>query len=123
MQHTSWLHCLAGEEYGRLWAWGNKPAQKGDYEAASPCIMSDLPQSMLEPVLVEEASKLGAEFRFYTEFIQFSETADGVRTTLRDRADGRTYDVHTKYMVGADGARSAVLAALGIPVVGRQLNT
>ena len=35
MQHTSWLRSLNGEEYGRLWAWGNKPSQKGDYEAAS----------------------------------------------------------------------------------------
>lgn len=53
MQHTSWLHSLAGEEYGRLYAWGNKAEQKGDYERASTCVMSDLPQSVLEPILVE----------------------------------------------------------------------
>jgi hypothetical protein len=57
MQHTSRLRSLNGEEYGRLWVWGNKPSQKGDYEAASPCVMFDLPQHVLEPILVEEAGK------------------------------------------------------------------
>jgi 2-polyprenyl-6-methoxyphenol hydroxylase-like FAD-dependent oxidoreductase len=123
MQHTSWLNTLAGEEYGRLWAWGNKPSQKGDYEMASPCVMSDLPQSYLEPVLVEEAEKAGAEFRFHTEFIKFEETANGVSTILRDRSNGKEFTVSTQYLIGADGARSAVLEALQIPIIGRQLNT
>lgn len=123
MQHTSWLNTLAGEEYGRLWAWGNKPAQKGDYEAASPCVMSDIPQSVLEPILVSEAIKIGAEFRFYTEFVKFEEGPKGVLTTLRDRSDGSEYKITSQYLVGADGARSSVLQALEIPVIGRQLNT
>ncbi|KAH7418074.1 putative FAD dependent oxidoreductase [Cadophora sp. MPI-SDFR-AT-0126] len=123
MQHTSWLHTLAGEEYGRLWAWGNKPSQKGDYESSSPCVMSDLPQSFLEPVLVDEVRKLGSEVRFSTEFVEFEETEDGVRTTLRDRATQKTFVIISGYLVGADGARSAVLDALKIPIVGKQLNT
>ncbi|KAF9762331.1 hypothetical protein IL306_003451 [Fusarium sp. DS 682] len=123
MQHTSWLNSLKGEEYGRLWAWGNKPSQKGDYEQASPCVMSDIPQSLLEPVLVQQASQLGAEFQFYTEFVSFEETEDGVKTTLRDRSTGEEYIVTSKYLIGADGARSSVLNQLGIPVVGRQINT
>ena len=123
MQHTSWLHSLAGEEYGRLWAWGNKPEQKGDYERASPCVMSDLPQSVLEPILVEEARKLGAEFRFYTEFVSFQEKGDLVETTIRDRASGQESVVSSSYLIGADGARSAVLDQLGIQIDGKQLNT
>lgn len=123
MQHTSWLNTLAGEEYGRIWSWGNKPSEKGRYEVASPCEMSDLPQSVLEPVLVEEARRLGADIRFSTEFVRFSQTEDGVVTTLRDRQDGREYSVRSTYLVGADGARSAVLDALEIPVAGRQINT
>ncbi|KAF2188156.1 putative FAD dependent oxidoreductase [Zopfia rhizophila CBS 207.26] len=106
MQHTSWLHSLASEEYGRLWAWGNKPSQKGDYESSSPCVMSDLPQSILEPILVEEVRRLGSEVRFSTEFVEFEEAEEGLRTTLRDH-----------------GARSAVLDALKIPIIGKQLNT
>jgi 2-polyprenyl-6-methoxyphenol hydroxylase-like FAD-dependent oxidoreductase len=123
MQHTSWLNTLAGEEYGRLWAWGNKPSQRGEYEAASPCAMSDLPQSLLEPVLVTQAKLAGAEFRFSTEFVKFEQSADEVVTVLRDRITSKEYSVCSQYLVGADGARSAVLEALKIPVIGRQLNT
>ena len=123
MQHTSWLHSLAGEEYGRLWAWGNKPEQKGDYERASPCVMSDLPQNVLEPILVEEAQKLGAEFRFYTEFVSFEDTGEHVVTTLRDRATGQLSTVSSSYLIGADGARSAVLDQLGVQIDGKQLNS
>lgn len=123
MQHTSWLHTLAGEEYGRLWAWGNKPSQKGDYESSSPCVMSDLPQSFLEPVLVDEVRRLGSDVRFSTEFVEFIETEEGVRTTLRDRATQKSFIVNSQYLVGADGARSAVLDALKIPIIGKQLNT
>lgn len=123
MQHTSWLDSLAGEEYGRLWAWGNKPSCKGAYEQASPCSMSDLPQTFLEPVLVESATREGADFKFNTEFVRFEQAAESVITTLRDRATGEEFNVTSKYLVGADGARSAVLQALEIPVVGCQLNT
>ncbi|KAL2871260.1 FAD binding domain-containing protein [Aspergillus lucknowensis] len=122
MQHTSWVDRLAGQEYGRIYAWGNKPSQKGDYEVASPCQMSDLPQSLLEPMLVERATELGAEFRFSTEFVSFEQDAEQVRTTLRARATGQTYDVIAKYIVGADGARSPIIKQLGIPVIGRQHN-
>ncbi|KAH7069578.1 putative FAD dependent oxidoreductase, partial [Paraphoma chrysanthemicola] len=122
MQHTSWSNTLAGEEYGRLWAWGNKPAQKGDYESASPCVMSDLPQSLLEPALVAEATRQGAEFRFYTEFVRFQERDGVVETTLRDRKTLEEYTVISQYLIGADGARSPVIEALKIPIIGRQLN-
>ncbi|KAL2842039.1 FAD binding domain-containing protein [Aspergillus pseudoustus] len=150
MQHTSWVNQLAGEEYGRIYAWGNKPAQKGDYEAASPCAMSDLPQSLLEPVLVRRASELGAEFRFATELVSFTQDAGPgglVRATLRARSSSSSssssstakegkeeenekkevgdtiYVVTARYLIGADGARSQIIAQLGIPVVGRQHNS
>lgn len=123
MQHTSWLDKLAGEEYGRIWAWGNKPSEKGQYEIASPCAMSDLPQSVLEPILVAEATRWGAEVRFSTEFSALQQDGELVKTSLRDRQTGEEYTVHSKYVIGADGARSPVLNALGISVTGKQINT
>lgn len=123
MTHSSFLDKLTGQEYGRLWAWGNKPKRKGDYEIASPCAMSDLPQSHLEPILVEEAQKLGPEFRFYTEFVKVQQDEAGVSTILRDRSTMQTYSVRSQYLIGGDGARSSVIAALGIPISGRQINT
>lgn len=124
MMHTSWLHSLAGEEYGRMYAWGNKPSSKGDYEMASPCVMSDLPQSILEPILVDHAQKHGAEFRFDTEFVSQAERQGGVvETVVQPRRSGEAYKVRSRYLIGADGARSAVLNSLGIVVDGKQLNT
>lgn len=124
MMHTSWLHSLAGEEYGRMYAWGNKPTSKGDYEMASPCVMSDLPQSILEPILVKHAKKYGAEFRFDTEFVSQLELEDGiVETVVQPRRCGEAYKVRSRYLIGADGARSAVLSSLGIIVDGKQINT
>lgn len=123
MQHTSWLNSLSGEEYGRIYAWGNKPSEKGNYEMASPCVMSDLPQSVLEPVLVEAAQREGAEVRFSTEFVTLHQDREGVTTTLRDRNTGAEYSVRSKYVIGADGARSAVLNTINIPITGKQINT
>jgi 2-polyprenyl-6-methoxyphenol hydroxylase-like FAD-dependent oxidoreductase len=123
MEHSSFLNSLSGQEYGRLWAWGNKPTQKGDYEAASPCRMSDLPQSYLEPILVEEAQRAGAEFRFNTEFVRLERDEDCVRTVIRDRVSGEESTVTSLFLLGCDGARSSVVEAVGIPITGRQLNT
>ena len=124
MVHTSWVHSLAGEEYGRLWAWGNRPDRKGDYERASPCVMSDLPQSVLEPILVEQAQEVKAQFRFATEFVsQTSVGDDQIETHVKERNSGKTYRIRSRFLIGADGARSAVLDSLGIPVDGKQLNT
>lgn len=37
MQHTRWCRSLTGEEFARIYSWGNDPARAGDYDAASPC--------------------------------------------------------------------------------------
>jgi hypothetical protein len=85
--------------------------------------MSDLPQSVLEPILVEEATRHGAEFRFGTEFVGLEQTGEGVNTRLRDRQTGEQHRIRSRFVVGADGARSSVLDALGIRVIGKQINT
>ena len=123
MAHTTWSHTLAGEEYGRIWAWGNKPSEKHRYEMASPCQMSDLPQSYLEPILVDAARENGAEVRFNTEFVSLADDGQSVLTTLRDRGSGNEYTVRSDYLIGADGARSPVIEALDIPIDGKQINS
>ena len=123
MMHTTWSHTLAGEEYGRMWAWGNKPSEIHRYDMASPCRMSDLPQSYLEPVLVDAAMENGAKVRFGTEFVSFDDHGDSVETILRDRDSGKEYKITSDYVIGADGGRSAVIEMLGIPIDGKQLNS
>ncbi len=118
MGQTFWMRSMAGREYARAWSWGVDPQRKGEYETASPCRMSDLPQSLLEPMLVEAATDRGAKVRFDTELMSFQQDEQGVDAMLKDRLTGREYRVRAKYMIGADGGRSVVVEQLGIPLTG-----
>jgi 2-polyprenyl-6-methoxyphenol hydroxylase-like FAD-dependent oxidoreductase len=119
MQHTRWCRTMAGEEYARIYSWGNDPARRGDYEAASPCAHVDLPQTLLEPILVRRATQGGWSVRFETEFIKF-ERPDGpdgrIISEVRDKLLGLTYHIESKYLFGCDGARSQIVRQLQLPL-------
>jgi 2-polyprenyl-6-methoxyphenol hydroxylase-like FAD-dependent oxidoreductase len=84
---------------------------------ASPCDPVDLPQTLLEPVLVRHASLNGFSTRFNTELLFFEEDADGrITATVRDKLSNLQYTIRTKYLFGADGARSQVVKQLGLPL-------
>jgi 2,4-dichlorophenol 6-monooxygenase len=110
---------MVGEEMARVPAWGNDPERIGDYAAASPCRMSDLPQTELEPILVSEAMRLGCEVRFRTELKSFEQDSSGVTARIFDRLAQHELAVRAKYMIGADGARSRVIEQLKIPLAGK----
>jgi 2-polyprenyl-6-methoxyphenol hydroxylase-like FAD-dependent oxidoreductase len=88
-------------------------------EELSPTPRLFITQIGLEPLLRDRARELGADVRFGTELVSFSEDHDGVRAVIRDRRDGREQSVHADYLVGADGAHSMVRERLGIPLAGR----
>src|SRR5882757_8630897 len=119
IEHTFFLRTMVGEEIARVPAWGNDPSRVGDYIAASPCSMSDLPQTELEPILVSEAMRLGCETRFRTELESFEQDENGVTAHLVDRITGQPISVRAAYMIGADGARSRIVEQLGIPLTGQ----
>ncbi|GIZ43048.1 hypothetical protein CKM354_000629200 [Cercospora kikuchii] len=125
MQHTSWTHSLNGEEYARLYFQGAGWSRKGDYERASPCEIVDLPQMRFEPILIEKVKEAGVEVLWRMEFVSQKEVDGGrlVETVLRERDANVERRIRSKYLVGADGARSVVLQSLGIPVDGKQLNS
>jgi len=110
---------LAGEELGRLYSWGNHPARRADYELASPVSICDLPQNLLEPILLEAAGQRGSSIRFNTEFVDLVQDADGVSATVKDRLSGETYEIRAKYLIGADGGRSRVAEVIGLPMLGQ----
>ncbi|RLL94977.1 hypothetical protein CFD26_104334 [Aspergillus turcosus] len=117
MIHTRWCHSMAGEEYARIHSWGNDPRRKGDYEAASPCTPLDLPQTLLEPVLIRHATVNGFRTRFDTTLLNFTQDADGLYTViLQDNISKSQYRIKTKYLFGADGARSRVVKTLDLPM-------
>lgn len=94
---------------------------QGDYELASPSEPLDLPQTLLEPLLIRYATLNGFKCRWDTKFLSFVEDAKGggVTTTLLDKVTGQTYKVHSKYLFGADGARSKIVQQLDLPLISR----
>lgn len=92
---------------------------KGDYELASPSEMLDLPQTLMEPLLMRYATLNGFKSRWDTEFVSFDQDGTGVTTTLRDLLSGAEYQVRSKYLFGADGARSAIVKQAEIPLIRR----
>ena len=59
MGDTVFCTSIAGEEIGRILTWGTHPAREGDYRLASPCLNCDIPQTYLEPILVQQRDRAG----------------------------------------------------------------
>lgn len=126
------------KEFARKFSWGNDPRRRvssdswcshrsstaeltlkqGDYELASPCSPVDLPQTLLEPVLVRHATANGFKTRFNTTLQTWTEDPKTklLHVTLFDNLSKITYQVKTKYLFGADGARSQVIRELDLPL-------
>ncbi|KAE8361000.1 FAD binding domain-containing protein [Aspergillus caelatus] len=118
MQHTRWCYSMAGEEFARLYSWGSDPRRKGDYELASPCLPIDLPQTLLEPILARHAVLHGFDTRFNTSFVNFTEDEHGrIVSTVHDDLLQHQYTIRSKYLFGADGARSRIMKQLQIPLI------
>ena len=56
MGNTVFCASLAGEELGRIHTWGTHPARRADYQFASRCEMDDLPQTLMELILLGAAA-------------------------------------------------------------------
>lgn len=109
---------LRGTEIARMPSWGTGDARHGDYVLSSPCTYLDVPQHVMEPVLVDGAASRGAVIKFNTEFVSLQQDDDGVTSTVIDRTTGRTYTVRSRFLVGADGAKSRVAEQIGLPIEG-----
>jgi len=118
MGNTTFCTSLAGEELGRIPSWGTDTLRHANYELQSPCTMLDAPQTITEPIMVQAAQERGARVRFDTEYVAHVQDDEGVTTTVRDRLTGVEYTIRSKYLVGADGARSKVAADLDLPYEG-----
>jgi 2-polyprenyl-6-methoxyphenol hydroxylase-like FAD-dependent oxidoreductase len=81
-----------------------------------------LPQSETERLLEERLSGLGVEVERRVELATFQSAADGVEAVLR-HADGREEAVSTDWLVGCDGAHSAVRHGLAAPFAGETMDS
>ncbi len=118
MGHNVWATSFADPEIARLLTWGSGPERRSDYDLASPTAMCNIPQHLLEPVLLKAATDRGADVRFSTELVAITQDPDGVSATVRHRDSGAEQLIRARYAVGADGARSTVAEQLGFELEG-----
>ncbi|SCO46664.1 related to phenol 2-monooxygenase [Fusarium fujikuroi] len=90
----------------------------GDYEMASPCQPADIPQTLLEPILIRHATHNKFQVRFDTVLTSFAtdEKTGRIIATLKDKFSNLEYKINTKYLFGADGAQSQVVKQLDLPL-------
>ena len=78
-----------------------------------------IPQYKLEQVLRDHAASLDAvELRLGHEFVSFEQDARAVAVTVRNVTDGTEHVELVDYLVGADGAGSAVRSQIGAEMIG-----
>lgn len=118
MGDTLFTTSLTGPEIMRMRTWGTGDDRFGDYLRASPSTMVDIPQTLVEPILVDAAGRRGAVISFNTEYLGSTQDDAGVTVRLRDRLTGHEYEQRVRYLVGADGARSRVMQDAGLTVEG-----
>ncbi|MFH8656754.1 FAD-dependent monooxygenase [Streptomyces afghaniensis] len=79
-----------------------------------------LPQYEVEKVLERRALQAGVEFRYETEVSGLTQDAEGVTVEVRGPGGG-SEALRAAYVVGADGMRSTVRNAIGLPFPGRSV--
>jgi 2-polyprenyl-6-methoxyphenol hydroxylase-like FAD-dependent oxidoreductase len=78
--------------------------------------MLALLQAETERLLEQSLAEHGTRVEWSTEFTDLEDASERVRATLA--AHGQERIVEARYLIGADGAHSAVLHALGVPLRG-----
>jgi putative polyketide hydroxylase len=116
---ANWLfvETLAGRELRRV----SRSSLLGSplrLEQVSPTTGSLCAQNQLEPLLIEEAYKLGCSLRFNTELISLEQDDYSVSASVKDSATGAQYSIRADYLLAADGASSCVRHLLAIPMRG-----
>jgi len=119
MGNNVWATSFAGTEIARLQTWGSGPERRADYALSSPSSMCNIPQHLMEPILLDVARERGARFLFNTELLTMSQDANGVHSICRDRLTGEEFEVVSTYAIGCDGDNSVVVKSIGIETEGQ----
>lgn len=88
-----------------------------DFSELSPAGWANTSQERAEPILLARARELGADIRFSTELVSFTQDETGVSAVIRN--DRGEQEILADYLVAADGHRSPIREALGIGTHGR----
>jgi 2-polyprenyl-6-methoxyphenol hydroxylase-like FAD-dependent oxidoreductase len=116
---TVYCTALNGFVLGR----DSRPSAKDRTPAPeSPEILRKCPQFLFDPLLAKAVQDRGmTQVRYGATWQAAAQDADGVTSTLATM-DGQAAVVRSRYLVGCDGAGSAVRRAAGIGFEGKQLD-
>ena len=107
---THWVTRLGGEILGSL----PYERQEDAVLDLTPTPLRNLSQHRFEPILLDTLRASGAaEPSWGTRWISATQDADGVTSLVSD-ASGRTREIRSRWLLGADGAGSPVRKWLGI---------
>ena len=105
-----------GWEIGR---YPNPPMGEEKPPPQSPQKRERCPQNMFDPILQKFArSYETVDLRYRHRFDSLSQSDDGVTATLTNLETDQPLTIDSRYVVGCDGAGSAVRAAVGIEMEG-----
>ena len=116
--HVNFVTSLTGELIGRL------PFERQGDECldVTPTPLRNLSQHRFEPILVDELrASDGTELRYRHQWNHSTPDADGVTSVVTDLDAGADHEVRSRYVIGCDGAGSAVRKQLGIELHGPPL--
>jgi 2-polyprenyl-6-methoxyphenol hydroxylase-like FAD-dependent oxidoreductase len=77
-----------------------------------------LGQNKLSAIMLKHLAKYNVPVKFNHHLASFQQTPDGVHAFIEQRLDRLQIQHSSKYLVGADGGKSTVRKALGIPFEG-----
>jgi 2-polyprenyl-6-methoxyphenol hydroxylase-like FAD-dependent oxidoreductase len=107
-----WVTKLGGEVLGSL----PYERQGDEMLAFTPTPLRNLAQHVLEPLLVDELSPMGVNIEYSTQWLSMVQKNETVVSTMRHHGNDEV--VAAKYVLGCDGASSAVRQASGIAMEG-----
>ncbi|HEY3919906.1 MAG TPA: FAD-dependent monooxygenase [Stellaceae bacterium] len=109
---------LGGYELGRV----ARPPRRLRASEHSPESMQTCSQHWFDPILQRFARSFPTvALRYRCRFESFAQTESGIVATVTDTATGARETIAADYLVGCDGAGSAVRRALGIALTGHGL--
>ncbi len=121
-QDVAFRTTLTGTEFGRIpipsRAERAQSPKGPDTTWATPEPPHRVNQKFLEPILMAHAaSRPLVDLRTETTFVRLEQDNDGVTARIVDR-DGQEHDIRGKFLIGADGGRSAVRKKIGASLHG-----
>jgi 2,4-dichlorophenol 6-monooxygenase len=118
MSSVRWVQTLTKGELG-VFSMLSDPDELRAMFSQSPTPLCNLSQHLFEPILLDQAQADPAiDVRFDHEWVSYDRTETGYRSLISARSCPDQLGIESRYLIGADGAGSAVRAALGITMDG-----